>query len=66
MDKIFPKHCYQEAIRSLPVDVLDYSNAKEDILRALAYARQGKARPWRVGRPAADGRPRGSDGARPR
>ena len=35
VDRIFPLHCYQEAIRSLPVDVLDYSNAKEDILRAL-------------------------------
>jgi hypothetical protein len=45
VNKIFPKHCYQEAIRSLPVDVLDYSNAKEDILRALAYARQGKPDP---------------------
>lgn len=45
VDKVFPKHCYQEAIRSLPVDVLDYSNAKEDILRALAYARQGKPDP---------------------
>ncbi|MCZ7590036.1 MAG: hypothetical protein M5U27_14510 [Gaiella sp.] len=45
VDEIFPIHCYQEAIRSLPVDVLDYSNAKEDILRALAYARQDKADP---------------------
>jgi hypothetical protein len=49
VDKIFPKHCYQEAIRSLPVDVLDYSNAKEDILRALAYARQGKPDPGASG-----------------
>jgi hypothetical protein len=45
VDKIFPLHCYQEAIRSLPVDVLDYSNAKEDILRALAFARQDKPDP---------------------
>jgi hypothetical protein len=45
VDKIFPLHCYQEAIRSLPVDVLDYSNAKEDILRALAYARKDKPDP---------------------
>ena len=45
VDKIFPLHCYQEAIRSLPVDVLDYSNAKEDILRALAYARQDEPDP---------------------
>jgi hypothetical protein len=45
VDKIFPLHCYQEAIRSLPVDVLDYSNAKEDILRALQFARQKKPDP---------------------
>ena len=61
VDKIFPKYCYQEAIRSLPVDVLDYSNAKEDILRALAYARQGKPDPGPSGgpRPSAGG---GGDG----
>ena len=45
VDRIFPLHCYQEAIRSLPVDVLDYSNAKEDILRALQFARQKKPDP---------------------
>jgi hypothetical protein len=56
VDKIFPKHCYQEAIRSLPVDVLDYSNAKEDILRALAYARQGKPDPG----PSGGSRPNGT------
>ena len=49
VDQIFPIHCYQEAIRSLPVDVLDYSNAKEDILRALAYARQDKPDPGPTG-----------------
>ena len=45
VDAIFPLHCYQEAIRSLPIDVLDYSNAKEDILRALQFARQNKTDP---------------------
>ena len=45
VDKVFPLRCYQEAIRSLPVDVLDYSNAKEDILRALAFAREGEKDP---------------------
>ena len=45
VDKVFPLPCYQEAIRSLPVDVLDYSNAKEDILRALAFARKGEKDP---------------------
>jgi hypothetical protein len=51
VDKIYPRHCYQEAIRSLPVDVLDYSNAKEDILRALAYARRGQPDPGPSGGP---------------
>lgn len=45
VDKVFPLPCYQQAIRSLPVDVLDYSNAKQDILRALAFARKGKNDP---------------------
>jgi hypothetical protein len=45
VDKVFPLPCYQQAIRSLPVDVLDYSNAKQDILRALAFARKGDKDP---------------------
>ena len=45
VDKVFPLPCYQQAIRSLPVDVLDYSNAKQDILRALAFARKGEKDP---------------------
>jgi hypothetical protein len=45
VDQIYPIHCYTDAIRSLPVDVLDYSNAKEDILRALSYAKKGKPDP---------------------
>ena len=57
VDKIFPLHCYQEAIRSLPVDVLDYSNAKEDILRALQFARQNKPDPGPSG-----GEPTGTTG----
>jgi hypothetical protein len=42
VDKAFPLRCYREAIRSLPIDVLDYSNAQQDILRALAFAREGE------------------------
>ncbi len=49
VDKVFPLHCYQDAIRSLPVDVLDYSNAKQDILRALAFAKKGKQDPGPAG-----------------
>ncbi|MSO94611.1 MAG: hypothetical protein EXQ81_02305 [Thermoleophilia bacterium] len=45
VDRLFPLQCYLDAISSLPVDVLDYSNAREDILRALAYAKRGKPDP---------------------
>jgi hypothetical protein len=45
VDRIYPLSCYREAIRILPKDVLDYSNAKEEIGRALAYAKQGKKDP---------------------
>ena len=55
VDQIFPKHCYLEAIRSLPVDVKDYSNAEDDIRRALAYAAQGKPDPGPAGGPAPTG-----------
>jgi hypothetical protein len=59
VDKIFPLRCYREAIRSLPVDVLDYSNAKEDILRALAFARKGEKDPG----PSGGTQPTGTGGA---
>lgn len=43
--KIYPLECYRQAIAKLPPDVLDYSNAKEEIGRALAFAKQGKPDP---------------------
>ena len=43
--KIYPLECYRAALKQLPADVLDYSNAKEEIGRALAFARQGKPDP---------------------
>jgi hypothetical protein len=57
VDKVFAAHCYREAIRSLPVDVLDYSNAKQDILRALAFAKKGEGDPG----PSGDKQPAGTD-----
>jgi cobalamin biosynthesis Mg chelatase CobN len=42
---IYPLECYRKAIASLPPDVVDYSNAKEEIGRALAFAKQGKPDP---------------------
>ncbi len=37
VDKLYPIHCYREAIDSLPLDIKDYSDAADAILRALAY-----------------------------
>lgn len=45
IDKRYELHCYKEAIRALPVDIVTYSRASEDILRALAYAKKGKSDP---------------------
>jgi len=55
VDKIYPQHCYREAIRSLPVDVRDYSNAEDDILRALAYAKKGEPDPGPAGTSGGNG-----------
>jgi len=49
VDAIFPIPCYRAAIRSLPPDVLDYSRAEEDILRALSYRKQNKPDPGPTG-----------------
>ena len=45
VDKIYPLECYRAAIAKLPPDIVDYSNAKEEIGRALAFAKQGKPDP---------------------
>jgi len=37
VDKLYPIHCYREAINGLPIDIKDYSDAQDAILRALAY-----------------------------
>jgi len=45
VDNVYPLGCYRAAIRALPADVLQYSNADQDIRRALAFARRGRADP---------------------
>jgi len=45
VNKIYPLACYRQAIAKLPPDIVDYSNAKEEIGRALAFAKQGKPDP---------------------
>jgi hypothetical protein len=43
VDGVYPLRCYRAAIAMLPEDVVQYSDARDKILRALAYARQGLA-----------------------
>jgi hypothetical protein len=45
VDKVYPLRCYRAAIRALPSDVLQYSDADQDIRRALAFARRGRSDP---------------------
>lgn len=54
VDKIYPLHCYDDAISLLPTDVADYSSAKDDIRRALQFALRNKPDPGRPGPPGAD------------
>lgn len=49
IDKIYPLHCYREAIRSLGVDLAVYTGAEDDILRALSYAKRNKQDPGDAG-----------------
>jgi hypothetical protein len=48
VDGTYPFACYRAAIRALPDDVLNYSDADKDIARALEYARQGRPEPPRA------------------
>ena len=57
VDKIYPLHCYEDAIDALPTDLSDYSSAKEDIQRALQFAVRNQPDP---GRPAPPGDETGS------
>ena len=43
VEQLYPLGCYRAAIRALPNDVLEYSDADKDIARALAFARQARA-----------------------
>jgi hypothetical protein len=52
VDGVYPLACYRAAIRALPEDVLQYSNADRDIARALAYALQGRRDPGNASPPS--------------
>lgn len=57
VDRLYPLHCYREAIKTLPNDVLTYSSAREDINRALQFATRGKSDPGEGAQPPASPSP---------
>ena len=42
IDRIYPLHCYEEAIDAIPTDIRDYANAADVIHRALQNALNGR------------------------
>ncbi len=60
IDRIYPLHCYRDAIKVLPVDIRQYSRAEDDILRALAYALQDEPDPGDDGSAADEDRSGGN------
>jgi hypothetical protein len=45
VDRLYPLHCYEEAIDGIPKDIRDYSDAQQVISRALQAAVGGKLAP---------------------
>ena len=45
IDKTYPLHCYQDALKHLPTDVRAYSDAYDVISRALAAATRNQKKP---------------------
>jgi hypothetical protein len=45
IDRLYPLHCYEDAIDGIPDDLRDYADAEEVISRALQSALRGKLAP---------------------
>jgi hypothetical protein len=45
VDRLYPLHCYEEAIDAIPADIRDYADAEEVINRALQGALEGELVP---------------------
>jgi hypothetical protein len=42
IDRLYPLHCYEDAIDAIPADIRDYADAEDVISRALQGALSGK------------------------
>jgi hypothetical protein len=55
IDRLYPLHCYEEAIDAIPDDIRDYADAEEVISRALQSALRGDLDPKGGCDPSPDG-----------
>ena len=56
IDRLYPPHCYEEAIDAIPDDLRDYADAEEVITRALQSSLRGELAPGgRDPTPGSDG-----------
>ena len=45
IDRLYPRHCYEDAIDAIPNDIKDYVDAEEVISRALQFSLRGEIAP---------------------
>lgn len=63
IDRLYPPHCYEDAIDAIPADLRDYADAEEVITRALQSSLRGELAPGgRDPTPGNDENPSGSGG----
>jgi hypothetical protein len=63
VDRLYPLHCYEEAIDSIPADIRDYADAEDVISRALQAAVGGKLAPGGPDPTPGDGNSGGGNGS---
>lgn len=63
IDRLYPLHCYEDAIDAIPEDIKDYADAEEVISRALQGALRGKLVPGGIDPTPGDDNPGGQDGS---
>lgn len=62
VDRIYPPHCYEDAIDSIPKDIKDYVDAEEVISRALQFSLRGEIAPGGKDPTPGDDNPDGTPG----
>jgi len=62
VDRIYPPHCYEDAIDSIPKDIKDYVDAEEVISRALQFSLRGEIAPGGKDPTPGDDNPGGTPG----